>query len=180
MMDILERPLAFTDVETTGLDSGTHEIVEIGMILVEQKSLRIIDTFEVKVHPLHIETASEFALKLNGYNPEEWRFALSLEYAMELYADKTKSAIFCAHNVTFDWAFIDAGFKKSGVNNLMDYHRIDLFTAAFRELRNSGLQKFNQNEVAKFLGIPEEPLPHRAINGVWTAYHIYRHLTQAR
>jgi len=30
--------------------------------------------------------------------------------------------------------------------------------------------------VAKYLGIPEEPLPHRGINGTMTAYEIYKQL----
>lgn len=175
-MKILERPIAITDVETTGLDPTIQEIVEIGLVLVSQQTLEIIDTLDVKVQPEHPETATEFALKLNGYNATDWQNALTLQAAMSLYSEKTKDAIFCAHNVTFDWSFILEAFKKTGVKNLMDYHRVDLFTMAWMKLRNSGLEKFNMNEVAKHLGIPEEPMPHRAINGTMTAYEIYKRL----
>ncbi|MBI3632114.1 MAG: 3'-5' exonuclease [Candidatus Vogelbacteria bacterium] len=175
-MKILERPIAITDVETTGLDPTTHEIVEIGLILVNQQTLEIIDTLDVKISPEHLGTATESALKLNGYNTTEWLNALALQTAMSLYGEKAKDAIFCSHNVTFDWSFIFEGLKKTGVRNLMDYHRVDLFTMAWMKLRNSGLEKFNMNEVAKHLGITEEPMPHRAINGAMTAYEIYKRL----
>lgn len=175
-MKMLERPIAITDVETTGLDSTIQEIVEVGLVLVNQQTLEIIETLDVKVQPEHLETATEFALKLNGYNATDWQNALTLQVAMSLYGEKTKDAIFCAHNVTFDWSFILEAFKKTGVKNLMDYHRVDLFTMAWMKLRNSGLEKFNLNKIAKHLGIPEEPMPHRAINGTMVAYEIYKRL----
>ncbi|MDO8623992.1 MAG: 3'-5' exonuclease [bacterium] len=175
-MKILERPIAITDVETTGLDPASQEIVEIGLVLLNQQTLEIVDILDVKVQPEHLETATEFALKLNGYNATDWQGALTLQGAMALYGEKTKDAIFCAHNVTFDWSFILEAFKKAGVKNLMDYHRVDLFTMAWMKLRNSGIEKLNLNEVAKYLGIPEEPMPHRAINGTMTAYEIYKRL----
>ncbi|MBI2591220.1 MAG: 3'-5' exonuclease [Candidatus Brennerbacteria bacterium] len=175
-MKILERPIAITDVETTGLDPTIQEIIEVGLVLVNQQTLEIIDTLDVKVRPKHLETATEFALKLNGYNAIDWHNALALQAVMLIYSAKAKDAIFCAHNVTFDWSFILKAFNKTGVENLMDYHPIDLFTMALMKLRNSGLEKFNMNEVAKYLGIPEEPMPHRAINGAMTAYEIYKRL----
>lgn len=175
-MKILERPVAITDVETTGIDPKTQEIVEIGLVLVNQQTLEIVETLEVKARPEHLETATEFALKLNGYNAADWQNAPTLQTAMSLYGEATKDAIFCAHNVTFDWSFILEAFQKTGVKNLLDYHRVDLFTMAWMKLRNSGLEKFNMNEVAKYLGIPEEPMPHRAINGAMTAYEIYKRM----
>ena len=175
-MKILERPIAITDVETTGLDPTIQEIVEIGLVVVNQQTLEMLDTLDVKVRPEHLETADKRALELNGYNEADWQNALTLQAAMSLYSDKTKDAIFCAHNVTFDWSFILEAFKKTYVKNQMDYHRVGLFTMAWMRLRNSGLEKFNMNEVAKYLGIAEEPMPHRAINGAMTAYEIYKRL----
>jgi oligoribonuclease (3'-5' exoribonuclease) len=72
------RPIAVTDVETKGLEPDIHEIIEIGLILVDQPSLTILDMLDVKVRPEHIERASEAALALNGYNQQEWRSAVSL------------------------------------------------------------------------------------------------------
>lgn len=175
-MEILDRPIAITDVETSGLDEDSHEILEIGLVVFDQQSLEIISTLDFKVIPEHIETATEFALEINGYNEEDWKDAVSLNIVMAEFATLTQNAIFCAHNITFDWKFISRAFKKTGVVDLMDYHRIDLFTIAWEKLRTSGLKKLNMNEVAKHLGIPEEPVPHRAINGAMTEYEIFKAL----
>ena len=175
-MEITNKPIAITDVETTGLDPIEHEIIEIGLVLINQKTFEIIDRLDIKVLPNHPETADSFAIKLNGYNTSEWENAKTIQEVMTLYGEKTKDAIFCAHNVTFDWGFISKAFKETGVKDQMDYHRLNLFTMTWSILRNLGIKKLNMNEVAKFLEIPEEPTPHRTINGTMTEYEIYKRL----
>ena len=168
------RPIAVTDVETTGLEPDIHETIEIGLILVDQSSLTILDMLDVKVRPEHIETASEDALALNGYSEEEWRSAVSLRQAMSMYAEKTTNSIFCSQNVTFDWSFLQHAFRLTDVRNSMDYHRLDLFTASWVLLRGTGLDRFNLDEVAEHLGVGREPYPHRAIGGARIAYEVLR------
>lgn len=175
-MKFNERSYAFTDIETTGLDFRIHEIVEIGLVVVKPDTLDITKTFEAKVKPEHIGTASQQALKINGYNEQDWANAVILKEAMEQYAENSKDAVFCAHNVTFDWGFVDEAFKKTGVKDLMDYHRKDLFTIAHEKLMNSGLEKFNLSELCSFLDIIPEPSIHRGINGAMKALEVYRKL----
>ena len=117
-IEIYKRPIAITDVETTGLDPQKHEIVEIGLVLIDQETGEVIDTF--------------------------------------------------------DWSFILEAFKKAGQKNTLDYHRLDLFTLIWTKTRDSKIESFNLNRVAQFLGLPEEPLPHRAINGARTAHEIFK------
>jgi DNA polymerase-3 subunit epsilon len=171
-----ERPLAITDVETTGLHPDKHEIIEIGLILADQKNGNILDKLDIKIKPAHIETASPRALEINGYKPQDWVNAVTLRFAMQKYADKVRNGLFCAHNITFDWGFIDEAFKKTGVSHNMDYHRIDLLTLAWRELGPKGLERLNLDSIAKFLGVPPEPKIHRGINGAFTEYLVLKKL----
>lgn len=178
-MDFLKRPLAITDIETTGFDAQIHEIIELGLVLVDQKSLKVLDEFEVKIKPQHIKTASEKALKVNGYNKLDWLEAVDLKEAMKIYSKKTNpvrsrisngagNAIFLAHNSFFDWSFITEAFKSTGVEDYTDYHRLDLFSIAWSRNRIKqlkGLTKFNLSEMCKYFGIEPESMPHRAING---------------
>ena len=117
-IEIYKRPIAITDVETTGLDPQKHEIVEIGLVLIDQETGEVIDTF--------------------------------------------------------DWSFILEAFKKAGQKSTLDYHRLDLFTLIWTKTRDSKIESFNLNRVAQFLGLPEETLPHRAINGARTAHEIFK------
>lgn len=166
-------------METTGLNAKNCEIIEIGLLVVDQRTFDVISEFETKIKPIHIETASKAALDLNGYNEKDWQDAPGLLWAMETYAQTTKDSIFFAHNVWFDWSFINEGFKKTGVKNQLDYHRLDLFTIAWTKTKSGkipDLTKFNLNELCKYFDIPEEPIPHRGINGVRKELEVLRKL----
>ncbi|KKS71654.1 MAG: polymerase III epsilon subunit protein [candidate division WWE3 bacterium GW2011_GWD1_42_70] len=172
-MDFRDRLIALTDVETTGLDASVYEIIEVGLVVFDQRTFEIKNTLDIKVMPQHPEVFSPMAMEINGYTKKAWKKSFPLDYVMRLYSEKTVDAMFCSHNVTFDWSFIEAAFKKTEVVNYMDYHRIDLLTLAWSKLRNTGLERLKMAAVALHLGIPEEPQPHRAFTGVMTEYEIF-------
>jgi len=177
-MRFLDRPIAVTDTELTGLDPDIHEIIEIGLVLIDPITFEPIERYDTKVIPEDIETASPKALEINGYKEEEWRDAVPLREALEIYSDITRGGVFLAHNMATDWAFMRAGFKKTDVIDQLDYHRIDLFSVAFTLLRGSELTEFKLAMLANHLGLPEEALPHRAMGGAECAYQIFRRLMQ--
>jgi len=177
-MVFASRRLAITDIETSGVDPNSHEILEIALLVVHQHSLDVLDTLELKVRPDHIESASPTALVHNGYNEADWANAVSLPEALRLYASKTKDAVFCSHNVTFDWGFLARAFSHTGVRHEMDYHRIDLFTAAWALLGGERPADLRLDTIALHLGIEPEPVPHRALGGVWTAQRALRALLE--
>lgn len=176
-MEFLRRPLAITDVETTGLDHELHEIIEIGLVVADQKSLKVLDEWSVKIKPRKIKTAAEPALKVAGYNKLDWLKAVSLREAMEVYSKKTKNAVFVAQNSFFDWAFLSQAFKETGVEDHIDYHRVDLFTVGWSRSRElHGLKKFTLKEMCRHFNIEPEPTPHRALNGARKALEVLRKL----
>lgn len=176
-IDLLDRPLAITDIETTGLNPDFHEIIEIGLVLVDQRTLRVIDTFESKVMPRHPERMSPQAQKLNGFDAAQWVGAPDLAAVLRSFAALTPKAMFTAWNVTFDWPFMRRAFEQTGVQHQMDYHRICLMSQAWMMLRYRGLTSMSQNSVAEFLGLPPEPAVHRAINGAWLSHSILQKLS---
>src|SRR5258708_781182 len=91
-MPMTERPIAFTDLETTGLSVIKHEIIEIGAVITNS-DLEVIDEVDLKVHPRHIETAQARALEINGYTPDKWVGAICLREALQEYSDKTTNAV---------------------------------------------------------------------------------------
>ena len=176
-MEFLKRPLAITDIETTGFDADVHEIIEIGLVVVDQRSLKVLDEWSVKVRPQKIRTAAEKALKVAGYNKLDWVNAIGLKEAMQVYSKKTKNAVFVAQNSFFDWSFLSLAFKSTGVEDYTDYHRADLFTIGwFRAKKLKGLKKFTLKEMCEYFGLEPEPMPHRALNGARKAHEIIRKL----
>ena len=172
-----ERNLAITDVETTGLDWHVHEILEIGVLIVDQNTFEVLDEFETKVRPEHIETADERSLEIAGYSDIDWEGALPIKEAMRRYADKVEGCIFLAHPMTVDFSFIDLSFNKSGVPNPMHYHQLDLFSMAWAlKKEDERLPKVTLHELTKYFDLPSEPTPHRALNGARLALEILKRL----
>lgn len=95
---------------------------------------------------------------------------------MEIYSQKTADAVFVSHNVFFDYSFIDAAFKRTGVEDLTDYHRLDLFSLAWAKTPVLKLETFTLDAVCRALDIPPESLPHRAIAGARTLLAVLKRL----
>lgn len=174
-MNFRERIIAITDLETTGDIPGVHEILEIGLVLCKPKTFEIVDTLNVKVKPLHLDTSIDRAMSRNGYNEKDWANAGTLKEAMEIYGPKVKEAVFYSYNVTFDWGFIIDAFKQTGVKNEMDYHHFDIMSMALQKFGEK-MESASLDSVSKLVGIPTEPMPHNALNGAMQAYEVLKRL----
>lgn len=173
--------LAFIDLETTGFDPEKHEIIEVGGLIVRQvpvagrgPKLEVVDEFEYKVKPEHIETADQEALRINSYNDSDWLFAPSLQEVMKIVQDKTADCIMAGQNVYFDYKFLDAAFKKVGLPNKMHYHRLDLIPMVFaKTYHDDKLKYYNLQGLAEYYGV-ENPKAHTALADIKTTFEIYK------
>lgn len=172
-MQFRTRPIAITDIETTGLDASVHEIIELAVVVVDQHTLKPTDRYHVRVRPTHLKTAAKRALEVVGYTDRAWREAVDLETALATYSKKVRDAVFCSYNVFLAYSFLDAGFKATGVEDPTDYHRLDLFTLAWSRL---GMTSLNFDQICKRLDITPEPRPHRAIDGALKQLEVLRKL----
>ena len=174
--------LVFVDIETTGMDSRVHEIVEIGLLRVSQSWKDGVPTFteqfawNTKVFPQHIETADPVALKINGYSATEWKSAMPLAEALALFSEKTDGAIMVAHNVAFDFEFLNANLAMHSIPNKMHYHRLDTVSMAYQALRTGPeAARYSLVELCKHFGI-EFLHPHSALPDVYAAYELFKKL----
>jgi DNA polymerase III subunit epsilon len=179
---ILQQPLAFIDIETTGTDPAHHEIIEIAAIIVRLKDdvLTITDHIDLKVLPEHIETADPVALRVNGYNEADWLFAVSLEEAMKSFAQKVEGAVFVAHNVIFDYSFIEKAFERTGIENTMHYHKLDTISMAFSVLHNSeDISKLSLRALCQHFNI-ENKDAHSAYADAYATYELFKKLLKLK
>ncbi len=175
---MLNQPIAFVDIETTGLDRDNHEIIELAVVIAKMKDgeLVVSDQLDLKIQPNHIETAEEQALRINGYNPADWLFAVSLEEAIREFAKKTDGAVFAAHNVTFDYGFIEKAFKKTNIENKMHYHKLDTISLAFGILHtNDDIGKLSLRALCEKYGI-ENKKAHSAFADAYALYEVFKKL----
>ena len=174
-----KHSLAFIDLETTGLEPGKHEIIEIGCIIVSQKEVdgKIIfeekEAFEIKVKPINLENADHVSLRINHYNEADWLFAVDLNKALEVLSIKVKNSIMVAHNVIFDWNFLDKAFTETGVENSLHYHKLDTISIAFAKLyKNPEIQRFSLKALCEYFGI-ENKKAHSALSDTRATYELF-------
>jgi DNA polymerase-3 subunit epsilon len=136
----------------------------------------VIDELNLKIQPKNIDKAEPQALRINGYNEADWLFAVSLEDAMKELAKKTDGAIFVAHNVTFDYGFIESAFKKTNTENKMHYHRLDTISLAFGILHsNDDISKLSLRALCEKYGI-ENKRAHSAFADAYATYEVFKKL----
>ena len=176
--DTKNAPISFIDLEMTGLEAAKHEIVEIGLVKVSQPDLRVIETWDVKVMPEHIESADPEALKISGYKPENWDKAISLEEMMKQLSPKIQGTILAGFNGYADYSFLDVAVTKTGIP--LDFHRrvLDVNPYAAAKL---GYQ-FGENglgTLSKNYGINLEN-NHTALADAIAAFELYKKALEPR
>ena len=176
----LERPrprdLAFIDLETTGLDPTRHEILEIGVVRVDPRTLAERETVEVKVRPTRIEDADPKALRINHYSGYAWRKAVDLAQALAWVAPVLEGTTLCGHNVAFDRAFLDAAWRRAGVAAPeLDHHTLDTASLAWPLLHAGLVDSLSLSVVCEVLGIELGPA-HRALTDARRSLEVARRM----
>ena len=172
--------LAIIDLETSSLDPATGEILEIGLVLIDKDTCTILDVFDQKIHPEHIETADPKALFVNGFNKDDWHDAISLHQALLILSEKVEKAVMMSYCIQFDGSFLDAAYRSTGLQNPLHYHRLDLLTMAWMKIPHSKMQSWALKTVCSYLNIPPENKVHRGMAGAMKAFAVYQRLQEMK
>ena len=171
--------LAFIDIETTGLNVIDHEIIEIGCVITDYK-MKVIEEFEIKIKPEHIENADSTSLKINHYNEEEWVNAYKLKNALLIFSEKVKDCTMVGQNVAFDSGFLEYNFAKLKIKNTLHYHRLDTISIAWAKLhRDKNIEHFSLREMCKHFKIINKN-PHSALSDARATYKLYKKLMKLK
>jgi len=111
-MSVLDGPLAFVDIETTGGSHFTSRVLEVGVVRVEQN--RVVATYRSLINPN--EDIPAFITGLTGITNEDVVNAPSFAAISDELAEILDGAVFVAHNVRFDWLFLKMEFERLGAN----------------------------------------------------------------
>lgn len=167
--------LAFIDIETTGLNMLKHEIIEIGCVITTPE-FKVLEEFELKIKPEHIENADKTALKVNHYDAKDWVLAHALPEAMKLFSEKVKNCIMVGQNVAFDSGFLEYAFAKTGIQNSMHYHKLDTISMAWAKFhKDEDFDHFSLREMCARFGIKNERA-HTALSDARATFELYKKL----
>lgn len=110
------KPLVFLDIETTGASAGTSRITEIGALRVENH--KVVATYSQLINPE--QPIPSFITRMTGIsNDMVWEAPTFRGIADDLELFLSDS-LFIAHNVGFDYSFIQSEFARIGNKFSMD------------------------------------------------------------
>ena len=166
--------ITFVDLETTGLNSEEHEIIELAAVKTEVSNdkLVVLYPFECRVQPKN--PVDPFVARLNGYSKSEWEtYSLPLEDGLFNVFDMMQDSWHAGSNPKFDEAFLKKAAKDLHWQypKLASHHLLDVSTLAFSLLIDQEIDKLNQENVAKYYGI--EGGGHRAMADVHQCLKIF-------
>ncbi len=168
---IKERPLAFVDLEFSGL-GAENEILQIGVVLVSQPDFSLIGEWQAKVKPHHIENADPKSLKLVGYSEEEWRDALGLKEALEQFNAFVKDAVLVGYNVVGDFYQLKKSYHQVDLEPTYHWQVLDVLSMIFAELYQTGMDGFRMREVVKYFRLKNQHW-HDALVDARATYEIF-------
>lgn len=152
--------LAFVDLETIGLNLFRHEIIEIGIVLAEQRGdlfgkqhLELLSEHNIQLKPAHISSADAKALEVTKYYKRDWSKAVPQKEGLSQAAALLNGGVFVAQNVAFDWAFLQKAGNEYGIDfdQKVHYHKLDLASMAFGKLYDEPkLSKFSLREMTEY------------------------------
>ena len=102
------------DVETTGHSAQSGRITEIGMIKVVDGE--IVDEYSTLINPEQF--IPNFITNLTGITNEMAMQAPKFDEVKTRIKTFLGDAVFVAHNVQFDYAFLNASFVRNGLNQI--------------------------------------------------------------
>ncbi len=172
------QAVTFVDIETTGLDRTRHEIVEVAAIRVDLHTLDIQSEYQTRVAPEHLDTADAEALSVCGFSSEAWQGAGTLRDALLSMDPLLDGALVAGHNVTFDWGFLEVGFRRAGLLlPRVDYHRLDTASLAWPLFATGEVASLSLDTLAQHFGLLR-PRPHRALADARLALELARRLRE--
>lgn len=175
----------FLDIESNGLDIQKHRALEVAIKFVDLSSQNLLDSFESIIkQPEDVwEKSDPNSLKINGFTYEkvlsgksEADVSQEIQNLFKKHKIQRGKAVYICQNPSFDRSFfsqlINPQIQES---NLWPYHWLDLasmfWALQLKEHRTHGApapweKGISKNKIADFLGLPEEGLPHHAMQGV--------------
>lgn len=115
---MLHRPLVFLDIETTGFGPDIARVLEIGALRVENG--KVVRKYQTLIYP---ESPVPGAItRLTGITNDDVAGKPVFSLVAPDLTELMNGAIFVAHNVDFDYGFLQAEYARLGAR--FDYDRL--------------------------------------------------------
>ncbi len=141
----MQKKFAIIDIETTGGRAARDKITEVAIVLHDGSE--ITDKYETLIDPeCHIPYG---ITELTGITDEMVAGAPKFYEVAKKIVEMTEGAVFVAHNVRFDYSFIQEEFKRLGFT----YVRKKLCTVRMSRQAFPGLRSYSLSNLIRHFGL---------------------------
>ncbi len=170
-----DRSLLFIDLEMTGLDAKTHEIIEIAALKISPKDFLMENSFYTKVIPVHPETGDPKSLKVVNYSPRDWRDAIPLHQALVELSQFAPDCMLAGWAVQNEWDFLNAALEKEQLPYFYSHRLLEVSTLAYARFYNDpSVSYLSLASISGKLGIHLET--HKPDSDIRATYEIFKKL----
>ena len=100
------------DIETSGLSPGRHRILQVAAVTVDDGE--VVDEWSSLIR-LRWPLQRVGPRRVHGISRRQLRSAPQLQPVLAEFAERIDGTVFTAHNVDFDWPFLERAARSSGV-----------------------------------------------------------------
>jgi DNA polymerase III epsilon subunit-like protein len=164
------------DVETTGIDPTKHGIIDIAARDFNNPT----NTFHCECQLKLGAKINQKALEINGFTKEEITDPKkpTLKQAVSRFlkwSKKIEDRTIAGHNPDFDINFLHHSARLCGLKWNLGHRKVDQHSIIYQLALKKGIKipltkkkisGFNSDVIMDFVGLPVEPKPHKALNGV--------------
>lgn len=162
---------AVIDIETTGGRADRDRITEIGVVITDGK--KVIESFESLVNP-EVPIPYEIT-RLTGIDNKMVEGAPKFYEIARRIVELTEDAVFVAHNVRFDYGFIQEEFRRLGYA----YTRKKICTVVLSKKAFPGLRSYSLGNLIMHFNI-EAARRHRALDDAKATSTLLEYILQSQ
>ncbi len=159
------------DVETTGGSASFHRVTEVGAVKIQNGE--VIAEFQTLINPGR--SIPSFITGITGISDAMVADAPTFSEIADPFLEFMEGSIFVAHNVKFDYGFIQREFAKSGI----EFVRAHLCTCAGMRKTHPGLKSYGLKNLSEHFQIKLSQ-HHRALSDARAAAELLILINQKR
>ena len=167
----MDKLFAIIDIETTGGRAVNDKITEIAIVLHDGQ--QVVDQYESLINP---ERMIPYGItELTGISNDMVADAPKFYEVAKKVVQMTEGAIFVAHNVRFDYSFVQEEFRRLGFT----YTRKNLCTVRLSRKAFPGLPSYSLSNLIRHFGL-NVGARHRAMGDTMATVDLFERILQSK
>ena len=167
----MDKLFAIIDIETTGGRAAHHKITEIAIVLHDGE--KVVDQYETLINP---ERPIPYGItEITGITNEMVAEAPRFFEVAKKIVQMTEGAIFVAHNVRFDYSFVQEEFRRLGYT----YTRKALCTVRLSRKAFPGLRSYSLSNLIRHFGL-NVGARHRAMGDTMATVDLFERILKTK